>query len=437
MTTKIPPEGNPIADRTSEQCRLDAVVDVVRQISLQTDPQAMVSMYRRRSAEIHGFAHSLSLSRRGLNHPHFRITRSTTWTEEINPWKQPDRLPLLSGGILAELIYGDEPRLLHGVTIGHDDPAHAYLRDARAIQALPIYDEGVALNMVVRYAPHASAFDHADFPEAVLRANLFGRATKTLVLSEALRRKNEELDRELQRVAEIQRSLLPARLPRIPDMDLAVSYETAARAGGDYYDFFDLGQDRWGIVMADASGHGTPAAVLMAILRTILHASRRAVANPAAILELTNRQLCLSKDGHDGSFITAFYAILDARRGEMIYSCAGHPPPLRVVSSTEVHALDAAQSLPLGVAPGCDFDESSTTILPGNTLLLYTDGVTEAPDPSGRMYGMNRLLECVCEDAPNAQHIVDCVRHRLLAHSGGAAPWDDRTLLAMRATGKP
>src|SRR5207253_1299364 len=100
-------------------------------------------------------------------------------------------------------------------------------------------------------------------------SNLFGRATHNLVLAEELRQAYEAVDRELVAVADIQRSLLPAKLPKIPTMDLAAHYQTSRRAGGDYYDFFPLAEGKWGIIVADVSGHGTPAAVLMAITHCI------------------------------------------------------------------------------------------------------------------------------------------------------------------------
>lgn len=408
------------------------VVEMVREISLQADPQAMISVFRKRTARLYGGNSSLSLSRRDLDPPSYRITRSSRWTEQIDPWTEKDRLPLLEGGLLSELLYGDEPRILKNVCVPPQDPAHEYLQDTRSLIALPLYDGGVALNMVVRMSCDPSGFDNIRLADALLISNLFGRATNNLVVAQKLQIAYAQLDHEMKRVAEIQRSLLPPRLPDIPTLDMAVSYRTAARAGGDYYDFFDLGDGRWGVLIADVSGHGTPAAVVMAMLRTMLHAQCYQCATPPELLSFANRQLCNQTDCYDGTFVTAFYGIYDPRDHVLRYACAGHNPPLLVDRQTHVRELDGAQSLPLAVEPDHTFPESSVTLHPGDTLILYTDGITEAVNRAGEMYGRERLLSCVREDVPNAQHIIDCVVHKLMGFTGGGSPNDDQTLLALR-----
>ena len=125
--------------------------------------------------------------------------------------------------------------------------------------------------MVVLFRDQPYAFDRAELPDLVWRTNLFGRATGNLVLKQELQRAYEDLDRELKIVADIQRSLLPAELPKIPSLDLATYYRPSRRAGGDYYDFFPLPDGKWGIFVGDVSGHGTPAAVLMAVTHCIAH----------------------------------------------------------------------------------------------------------------------------------------------------------------------
>ena len=127
------------------------------------------------------------------------------------------------------------------------------------------------MNMVVSMRRQVNGFDPQRLPELVLTANLFGRATHNLVLSDEVKRAYEAVDRELKVVSDIQLSLLPERLPHIPTLEIAAHYQTSQRAGGDYYDFFKLPEGRWGILIADVSGHGTPAAVLMAVTHSIAH----------------------------------------------------------------------------------------------------------------------------------------------------------------------
>jgi sigma-B regulation protein RsbU (phosphoserine phosphatase) len=415
-----------------DHARLNAVVETVRELSLQTDPQALVQVFRERAHRFFGGQNSVSLSRRGLNWPQFRITRSTRWAEHINPWQNPEKLPLLSGGILAELLYGNQPCILTDVTIDPDDPAYRQIGDARTMLAMPLFDGGEALNMVVRFSADADAFATVNLPDAMLMANLFGRATSGLVTAQRLRLTYAEQERELKRIAEIQRSLLPLKLPSIAGFDFAAWYQTAARAGGDYYDFFDLRDGRWGVIIADVSGHGTPAAVVMAMFRTMLHAHCVECVTPGELLANANRQLFDHSHRYDGTFVTAFYGELDPAAGKFRYASAGHNPALIVDARTHVQELHEAQSLPLAIDPECEFIESETTLRAGDTLLLYTDGITEAHNSNGEMYGRDRLLECIREDVPNAQHIIDCVRHKLMAFTGGLPQFDDQTLLAMR-----
>lgn len=421
-----------LSDRKAAADDVTRMVDMVREISLQTDPQAMVEVFRRQTPQLYGGEGSVSISRRDLKAPFYRLTRSTRWTEAINPWQQRDRLPLLRGGLLADLLYADRAGVIKNVSIPSTDPSYDQLCDARSLLCLPLFDGGVSLNMVVRWSSDAHGFDHVRLADAILTANLFGRATNTLVIARRLQVANAEFDYEMKQVADLQRSLLPARLPAIPRLDIAAAYQTAARAGGDYYDFFDLEDGRWGVLIADVSGHGTPAAVVMAMLRTLLHARCNQRATPAQTLAVINQHLCEQAQRHDGMFVTAFYGIYDPRDGSLVYSCAGHNPPLLVGRGAVVRELDEAQTVPLAVLRDCSFPEERTVLTPGDTLLLYTDGITEATDESGQMYGRERLLSCVREDVPNAQHIIDCVTMKLLGFTKGGAQQDDQTLVAMR-----
>ncbi|MBI1826247.1 MAG: PP2C family protein-serine/threonine phosphatase [Planctomycetes bacterium] len=418
--------------RPDRDPNLKATVELVREISTQTDPQQMVQVFRKHTPRLYGGESSISISRRGLHAPQYRVTRSTRWTEDINPWKQPDRLPMFRGGLLADLLYADEPRVMRNVSVHADEPAYEYLKDARSIVALPMYDSGESLNMVVRMSIDPAGFDQIDLADAVLTANLFGRATNNLLVAQRLREAYAQLDHEMRRVAALQRSLLPIRLPSIPTLDIAASYATAARAGGDYYDFFDLGDGRWGIWLADVSGHGTPAAVIMAMLRTMLHARCNQVGEPRDLLRIVNRHLCDQSSRYQGIFATAFYAMYDPSDRTLRYSSAGHNPALLVDRHAHVAELDDAQTLPMGVEYLCEFPESSVTLSGGDTLLMYTDGIIEASNPAGEFYGRDRLLGCIREDLTGAQHIVDCVNSKLLGFMDNGPQVDDQTLVAMR-----
>jgi sigma-B regulation protein RsbU (phosphoserine phosphatase) len=286
--------------------------------------------------------------------------------------------------------------------------------------------------MVVRLSDQPNGFEGVNLADAVLTANLFGRATSNLLVAQRLQAAHAEIDFEMRQVAELQRSLLPQQIPNIPRLDIAASYRTATRAGGDYYDFFDIGDGRWGLWIADVSGHGTPAAVVMAMLRTLLHATCQEHCCPADLLEIANRHLCAQTNRFDSIFATAFYGVIDPADGSMNYVCAGHNPPLLVDQSSGVRELNESATLPLGVDAECEFTVSNTTLKSGDTLLLYTDGITEASSPNGDMYGLDRLLRCVRSKVSSAENIINCVMRELAAFTGGGPQSDDQTIVAVR-----
>lgn len=405
---------------------------MLRELSHQTDPQNLVEIFRHRSTDISSGEYLLSLSRRGLKPPQYRITRHADWPASFNPWENQDELPLLEGGLLGDLVYGDRPQILNDVSISPSDPAHEFLQDVRSILCLPQYDSGVALNMVLRSSAEPNFFDPAKLPDTLVMTNLFGRAIYGLVLAGQLEQANKALDHELKHVGAVQRDLLPRSLPSIDGVDIAVSYETATRAGGDYYDFFPLPEGRWGMMIADVSGHGAPAAVVMAILRTVLHNLCVECVSPSELLQQANANLGLAMGPFAGTFVTAFYAVYDPATRSLEYACAGHNPPIVLDGQRTPRELDDAQGLPLAVQADSQFQQSSTTLEPDDTLILYTDGIIEANNSNGSQFGRRRMLDAVCLDACSAQGIIDCVLTELRRFSGNASLQDDQTLLVVR-----
>ena len=197
----------------------------------------------------------------------------------------------------------------------------------RSLMALPNYDQGQALNYAVVLRADADAFDPETLPERVWMSNLFGRATSNLVLRQELERAYKVVDRELHRVAEIQRSLLPKVLPEIPKLSVAAHYQTSQWAGGDYYDFFELSGGKWGLLIADVSGHGTPAAVMMAITHAVAHSHPGDPEPPSALLEHVNDRMTRLYTADGAAFVTAFYGIYDPATRALTYASAGHNPP--------------------------------------------------------------------------------------------------------------
>jgi sigma-B regulation protein RsbU (phosphoserine phosphatase) len=415
--------------------RLAHIVETMREMSRQDDPQAMVRAYGARMRQLMRVDRSLSLSRRDLDPPRYRITRSSSWQQEVNPWKEKGRLPLLEGGLLGELIYGDEPRIIDQIEVAADDPGAEYLSGQRSLIAMPHYDRGVALNMVVMMRTEPAAFQRDELPEWVWMSSLFGRATQNLVLSEQVKQAYDLVERELKVVADLQRLLLPKHLPRIPTLELATHYQTSRWAGGDYYDLFALPDDKWGLLIADTSGHGTPAAVMMAITHSIAHTYPGAPDPPSRLLSFVNHHLATRYTTEIESFVTAFYGIYDPHRRELVYASAGHNPPrLLRAEDAAIVALDHARSLPLGVVAEEGYEEHTQALRPGDQLLFYTDGITEAVDPEGQFFGTERLDAILGRRYGAMPDLVAAVLAELKRFTAGRPAEDDRTLLAAQVS---
>jgi sigma-B regulation protein RsbU (phosphoserine phosphatase) len=425
------------------QQELEIVDRTMKAISGVTDPEELVNVYWRGIGELVPIVEYVSLSRRNVEPPYYLITRSSRFTEHPNPWTQRDRLPRLSGGILGELAYANRPVIIEDLParLKSDDPGHFYLQGCERLVALPQYDEGEGLNVTVMLLPPGFEHDQAMIPVLHWQAGLFGRGTTNLVLRNQLAKALAALDRELQTVGEIQRSLLPESLPLIPGFDLAAYYQTSARAGGDYYDFFPLdsnpsGGCGWGLFIADVSGHGTPAAVLMAITHAVAHAQPGTHTPPASLLAYLNDRLARAYT-HNGTFVTAFYAVLEPQTRTLTYSVAGHNPP-RLVRGGRVLPIVGDGGLPLGVLDAQVYGESTLTLEPGDLLLLYTDGITEAMAPlkgaeHRELFGTCRLDQLLLEcGTRTAEQCVAHIRVGVAAFCENAPLTDDQTLIAIR-----
>jgi len=412
--------------------RLDYIVRMMRDVSRQTDPSRMMEIYANYASAIAPTDRFIALSRRDLPSPFYRITRSDLWKHAPDPWKHKDALPMFDRGLLGELLWGDLPVQIDDLAtvLKSDDPAAEYFAGMRSLTAIPHYDNGDGLNMVVVMRKEVNGFDREQLADSTWTSNLFGRATKNLVLSRQLQEAYAAVDKEMQVVADIQRSLLPSALPEIPGLEIATHYQTSRRAGGDYFDFFPLADGRWGIFIADVSGHGTPAAVIMAVTHTIAHTCPDDPFPPAKLLHFVNRQLANRYTSGNGTFVTACYAIYDPVARTLEYSGAGHPPTMVIrCSEGRVETLDHAQGLPLGIDPDEVYPEATVQLMAGDIVVFYTDGITEARHPTGEMFGTTRLQQLLTACAFRADALIRTTLAEVDAFTAQAPPSDDRTLV--------
>jgi serine phosphatase RsbU (regulator of sigma subunit) len=251
-------------------------------------------------------------------------------------------------------------------------------------------------------------------------------------LTMELTRAYERLDREFQLIGTIQRSLLPEPVPDIAGYERAVHYAPSARAGGDYYDFFGLSDGRFGVLVADASGHGAAAALVMAMMRESMHSAPDLLDAPERVLTARNARLRGSIP--DGQFVTACYLVLDPPTGRMEYSLAGHEPPLLVRAGSRVgEALQSDGGPPLGLFDDARYQRGSVVLEHGDILFLYTDGLIEAQNEAGNFFELPRAQALLIEHCGEpAAAIRDHLVAALERYRGNAAQGDDVTMLLLR-----
>ncbi|QVL30535.1 serine/threonine-protein phosphatase [Telmatocola sphagniphila] len=415
------------------EARLNVTVEVMKELSCARDPQAMNQVYARRMSQLFPTDRIISLSRRGLNPPAVKVTRYNLWPNIVNPWKENGKLPIIEGGFFGELIYNNAPVIIDELKIPPDDPAAEYLENQQSLLAIPQYDQGEALNMVIATREMPFAFPHERFPDLVWMSNLFGRATQTSVLTEKLQEAKAASDFEIQTIGRMQHALLQTNLPKIPTLDLAVHYQTSSKAGGDYYDVFPLPKDRWGILIADVSGHGTSAAVLMAVVHSLAKTYTGPPWPTGLLLSSLNQHLARHFTRPFGSFVTAFHAVYDPNQGTLHYANAGHiPPRLFRCSTQERLELGSTPRLPLGITEKAEYPEQIVELTPGDQVLFFTDGVIEATNSNGDYFGIEGIDNALSSCPVGAQAMLDSVLKDLAAFTNDAPPSDDRTLLAAK-----
>ncbi len=413
--------------------RLREFSNLVRELSLQRDAASLLQAYRARAQYVIPYDHMISLSRRFATEGEVRITRSSRWRDPIDPWKNPEKLPVIRAGLVHRVMHAAEPIKFDHVFVDDDDPAAEHLSGVNSLLASPIYYEGEPLYMVMLMREQPAAFTLDDLTTLVLTSNLVGMFTSNLRSSSELQRAYEALDREFKRVGELQRDFLPRELPVLPGVTIATHYETSTQAGGDYYDFLKLPDGQVGVLIADVSGHGSPAAVFTAMIHALMNAFAAACGqapdDPAKVLTSLNTSLIRSMRA--GQFATAFYGVLDPDSREFRFATAGHNPPrvLRAARRT-VEPLLAVPALPLGITEVYACENATIRFDRGDRLVLYTDGITETFNTRREMFGTEGLDAALqrCGGAPS--RIIDCVRTELLSFSA-AAPVDDRTLVAI------
>ncbi len=311
--------------------------------------------------------------------------------------------------------------------------AGVFLSDCEKCLVVPIQHEERRLGVLAVADKETRDGTVADFtPSDARLLMLFASQAATAVETARLHREaveKERLDRELELAAAIQREILPREIPQFPGVSIAAESLSTRQVGGDYFDFFPLSGDRFAFVVADVSGKGVPAALLVSTLASAIHLQIEDARTPAELILRVHRHLY--RFSRARKFATLFFGLMETATGRLTYVSAGHNPALLVRPSGRVELLEAT-GRPVGMFWESTWSESSAQLAKGDRLCVYTDGITEAQNEAGEDFGVPRLREILVGSggepvAGTARRILEDV----VAFAGAAPQYDDQTLVLL------
>jgi sigma-B regulation protein RsbU (phosphoserine phosphatase) len=258
------------------------------------------------------------------------------------------------------------------------------------------------------------------------------------LLNKDLLRMNDQLkvaqnliNDELKQVGALQQSLLPETLPSIAGYEFGSFYTPAEHAGGDYYDCIEMSNGYWGFTIADVSGHGTPAAVIMAMARAIMRSYTYDVIASAEALMMVNEILCDNVYTRD--FVTMFYTVFDSNTGALNYASAGHNPVLHFDKSDMMVRKLSAAGMFLAAFPGMEYEEKTLTLYDGDIIFMYTDGLVEAMNSEREQYGLDRVISrLIMYSDTSCDRIINEIMDDVKGFTGGKPFEDDVTIFVVK-----
>ena len=288
----------------------------------------------------------------------------------------------------------------------------------------------------IRTAMNRGAFDFVtkpiDFDD--LETTIDKTLRHSRVMREALSSQNQlhALRQELSIAHSMQLTILPTSFPCTPQFEVHGRVVPAKEVGGDFYDIYRLEDGRIGLVIADVSGKGIPAALFMMVCRTLLKGIAIGMGSPGGALTEANG--LLHAENHASMFVTVFYGVYDPRTGELIYANAGHEPPVVRRRDGSTEALPFTGGVPLGIVDDMRFEEGTSALAPGESMFLFTDGVTEALNESEEEFGNERVHDTIAKVEPGpAREALDALVRTVVRFTGEAEQFDDLTCLVLKA----
>ena len=318
-----------------------------------------------------------------------------------------------------------------------DSPALVAMKAAGVKLAVPLVSQGELIG-VLNLGPRRSEQEYSTDDRKLLN-NLAAQAAPALRVGQLVRqqrveaRTRQRFEQELEVARLIQQNFLPKELPDLPGWEIAALYRPAREVGGDFYDVIPLPEGQVGFVIGDVTDKGVPAALVMAATRSVLRASAQRLVTPREVLERVNEHLC--PDMPAKMFVTCLYGVLEPSTGRFRFANAGHDLPYVKTADGSVELR--ARGMPLGLMPGMTYEEKETVLAPGDSLLLHSDGVVEAHDPDGSMFGFPRLKAAVAQ-YPGGGELIERVLADLGAHTGpDAEQEDDITMVTLSRAAAP
>ena len=352
-------------------------------------------------------------------------------TRNDERWVDLPNQPYSVGSALAIPILKGE-NLLGIITLLHDQPEH-FSQDAADVMQITAAQIGSALENARLYSKLNKSYRSLE--KAKIEIEAYSQA----------------LDNEMEKGKKIQRNFLPRRIPNISNWELAYYFHPARQVSGDFYDAFMLPGNLLGLVIADVCDKGVGSALFMALIRSLIRVfsgkiNLQGVSVPGSIktkpnshgdylyealyaISLTNDYIA-EEHGEEGMFATMFFGVLDPQTGKMAYVNGGHEPVM-IVNQTGVKKSLGTTGPVVGMLPAMEYNVKQVRINPGDILIGYTDGVTEAMSPQKNLFGKKRFLHLLENPAPTASKLIDQIKQALFHHIDHAPQFDDITMLAL------
>jgi phosphoserine phosphatase RsbU/P len=334
----------------------------------------------------------------------------------------------LGEGLIGEVALTSEPITSHDV---RDNPNYINARSAtRSEMVAPIISNTEVIGVFDLESDELNAYSEDDLEVLMLLASQVAIIIEKVMLHEQLIEK-KRLEGQLEVARQVQLALLPPTDPQLEGYDISAYNFPTEEVSGDYYDWVKIYDDQIGLVIADVSGKGVPAALLMAFLRASLRAATHIGYSPHISMAKVNYLLWESIERNQ--FVTAFYGVLDVTNKTLAYTNAGHNPPILLDKEGNFTFIERG-SVPLGMFRDTRYHEYYLTTNPGELLVLYTDGVTEAQNPQGEEFGRERLAEAVKKYRHlDARQLITTVHKEVIDWTDGRGATDDVTFFVIKA----